>query len=217
MDLVRAAELTQRFSGGDLGLSLAKLESDLRGLAGPDIHAAVSVNHVTHETLEAAALLKVVAGQINVTIHALGTLLCLPHLLKADEYVVSLSLGAGNTGKLWDLETDRRIAEFKFISWRGGSETIRQNSLFKDFFYLAEHDTHKSKHLYVLGTEIPVKFLSGQRALTSVLSRNAKLKHDVTSRYSDLKVVNEYYLPRRHLVSIEDVTPYVGSLVATEV
>ena len=81
-----------------------------------------------------------------------------------------MSLGAGNSGRSWDLETDRQIAEFKFISWRGGPEAIRQNSLFKDFLYLAEHETDKSKHLYVLGTEVPIKFLSGRRAFTSVLS-----------------------------------------------
>ena len=65
------------------------------------------------------------------------------------EYV---SLGAGNTGRAFDLETNQRIAEFKFIHWQGGPESIRQNSLFKDFYEMAEYDTRKQKFLYVLGT-----------------------------------------------------------------
>jgi len=56
--------------------------------------------------MAAAALMKRVAGQINVVIHALGILLCLPHILEADEVVEYVSLGAGNTGRAFDLETN---------------------------------------------------------------------------------------------------------------
>ena len=52
------------------------------------------------------------AGQVNVVIHALGILISLPYLLEDDEEIQSLSLGAGNTGRRYDLETDRRVAEF---------------------------------------------------------------------------------------------------------
>lgn len=72
-----------------------------------------------------------VRKKVNVVIHALGILLCLPHILEADGTVQYVSLGAGNTGRQFDLETDRRVAEFKFIQWQGGPESIRQNSLFK--------------------------------------------------------------------------------------
>jgi hypothetical protein len=89
--------------------------------------------------LTAATDVKRLVGQINVMIHALGILLCLPHVLEGDENVQYLSLGAGNTGCPFDLETDRRVAEFKFINWRGGPESIRQNSVFKDLFMMAEH------------------------------------------------------------------------------
>ena len=70
-----------------------------------------------------------------------------------------MSLGAGNTGRSFDQETDRRVAAFKFIRWQGGPESIRQNSVFKDFFLLAEHDTVKRRYLYVLGNHYPLKFL----------------------------------------------------------
>ncbi len=38
-----------------------------------------------------------------------------------------------------------------------GSKTIRQNSLFKDFYLLAEHETHKKKVMYLLETPRPLK------------------------------------------------------------
>ena len=60
-----------------------------------------------------------------------------------------MSLGAGNTGRAFDLETNKRIAEFKFIRWQGGPEAIRQNALFKDFYFMAEHAGVKRKYLYV--------------------------------------------------------------------
>ena len=71
------------------------------------------------------------------------------------EVVELLSLGAGNTGRDYDLETDRRIAEFKFITWRGGAEAIRQNHTFVDMFNLACADTTKRRVLYLLDADVP--------------------------------------------------------------
>lgn len=67
-----------------------------------------------------------------------------------------------------------KLAEFKFICWCG-ADAIRQNSLFKDFYQRAEHPTPKAKFVYVLGTEYPVKFLNGRRAIASVLDKHATL------------------------------------------
>lgn len=147
------------------------------------------------------------------TIHALGILLCLPHVLEDGERVEYLSLGAGNTGRPFDLETDRRVAEFKFINWRGGPESIRQNSVFKDFFMMAENSIPKRKYLYLLGTEHALKFLNGGRAIESVLSRNEKGRASFRSKFGDryMKVL-DYYLDRRHMVVIEDVSKWLSEL-----
>jgi hypothetical protein len=132
-----------------------------------------------------------------------------------DETVEYVSLGAGNTGREFDLETNRRIAEFKFIHWRGGAESIRQNQLFKDFYLLAESTSRKRKYLYVLGTHTPLRFLNGGRKLDSVLSRNVKLLNDLQTQHgTKYKKVCEYYLAHRHLVVIEDVSPWLPELVA---
>ena len=84
--------------------------------------------------------------------------------MKPGEIIESVSLGAGNTGRQFDLETNLRIAEYKFIDWRGDSESIRQNGVFKDFFSMAEYETSKTKHLYVVGITHPIRFLTGGRA-----------------------------------------------------
>lgn len=171
---------------------------------------------VGREALIAAAEMKRLAGQINVTIHALGILLCLPHILTPDEKVEYLSLGAGNTGRKFDLETNIRVAEFKFIHWRGGAESIRQNSVFKDFFLMAEDPTPKQKHLYLLGTEHALKFFRGGRAISSVLSRNDKLQKMFSERFGDqFQTVSDYFTVRGHAVQIDDVSPWLSELAET--
>src|SRR5947207_13218957 len=68
--------------------------------------------------------------------------------------------------------------------------------------------------LYVLGTETPLHFLNGGRALSSVRSRNVKLFNDLQRRHgSKYKRVSDYYVAHRHLVAIEDVSHWVPELV----
>jgi hypothetical protein len=207
----------QLFCGSDLTATLGRIESSIRGVPADRLGDALSLFGASESTLASAGQLKRLVGQLNVVIHAVGILLCLPKLLDPREIVQSVSLGAGNTGRLFDLETDRRVAEFKFITWQGGSETIRQNSLFKDFYLLAEHETHKNRHLYVLDTHHPLKFLNGGRALRSVLSKNVGLLEQFQSKYGNqYGTVREYYGPRQSLVNIEDVSPLVPGLLMSD-
>ncbi len=183
-------------------------------MSAEGLHDSLLSYGALEETLNSAGQLKRLVGQLNVVIHALGILLCLPKILEAGETIESVSLGAGNTGRPFDLETNLRIAEFKFIRWQGGAETIRQNGLFKDFYLLAEHDTPKKKCLYVLETHHPVKFLNGGRALDSVLSKNVTLNRQFHSKYADsYRTVRDYYQPRESLVLIEDVSPWLAGLL----
>jgi len=144
-------------------------------------------------------------------VHALGILTALPYILDQDEQIKYLSLGAGNTGKVFDLETDKRVAEFKFINWQGGPESIRQNSLFIDFFNLAEQETHKRKCLYVIDKKYPLRFLNGGRALNSVLSKNKKAATKFFSKYVDrYKVVSEYYRDFSQKVEIIELKDFIN-------
>jgi hypothetical protein len=120
-------------------------------------------------------------------------------------------LGAGNTGRKFDLETNLRVAEYKFIDWQGGPETIRQNAIFKDFFELAEHDTKKKKFLYVVGTEHPLKFFNSGRKIASVLSRNPKALSQISEKYGQqVKTVRDYYELKKNEVTVCDISPHIG-------
>lgn len=149
----------------------------------------------TNELLGGSLIVKRLAGQINVIIHAAGILRALPFILAPGERVVCASLGAGNTGRAWDLETDRQVAEFKFITWQGGPESIRQNGLFIDVFHLAEADTDRRRVMYVTGAAMPRHFLeTSSRAIRSVLSRNAEAADDFARRHGDrYATVRDYW------------------------
>jgi hypothetical protein len=217
-DPIEVVNLLHKFSGPDLTSTLSKIEKNVQGLTRLESSAFLLEAGAGKEALAAAAMMKRLAGQIDVVVHALGILLCLPHILEERERVEYLSLGAGNTGREFDLETNYRVAEFKFIKWQGGAETIRQNSLFKDFFVLAEKETSKRKNLYVLGTKYPLKFLASRRALKSVLSQNQKLWSLLSGKYgTQFAVVGDYYKSHQSVVSVEDVSPWLPDFVTDTV
>ena len=215
MELSEAVIALQRFGGADLTRTLAKIEASLTGTTMDTCANALCACGAGNEVLSAAGLIKRLAGQVNVVVHALGILLCLPHLLQPGEVIEYASLGAGNTGRAFDLETNQRIAEFKFIRWQGGPEVIRQNALFKDFYLMAEHSSDKQKFMYVLGTEYPLKFFNSGRSLSSVLSKSVKLQNQFIEKFGEqYRTVRDYYVPRKDFVLIQDISPFVPDLVA---
>jgi hypothetical protein len=217
-DLRAAADAIRAFAGSELTRRIALLERTFSGADAKTAGSRLLETGVSHELLGAAYALKVAAGEINVVIHVLGILLCLPHLLEPGERVEYLSLGAGNTGKEFDLETNLRIAEFKFIHWRRKSNVIRQNSLFKDLFFLAEHPTSKRKFMYVLDTAQPLKFLKGRRALRSVMSRHRPLSDALRDKYGDqFTTVGQYYAARGGAVILHSVGALLAELGAADI
>lgn len=118
-DSTEIIRLLSRFTGTDLTQTLGRIEGAVRGVTAEDCGMFLEGAGAEREVLSAAAEMKRLAGQINVTIHALGILLCLPYILEPGERVEYVSLGAGNTGRQFDLETNYRVAEFKFIRWAG--------------------------------------------------------------------------------------------------
>lgn len=212
MEIEKVARLIHEFEGKSLTDTVAGFERDFRGLNRAACTDLCEERSLNAGLFEAAGDLKRLASQIHVIIHALGILIALPSILDDGEEVESLSLGAGNTGRKFDLETNRRIAEFKFIHWRGGAESIRQNSLFKDFFGLAEADTGKDRYLYVLGKEKPLNFLCGHRSLDSVMSRNQALRKEFTALHGDrFRTVSEYYEYRKMKVEIVDISSILSA------
>lgn len=200
------------FSGQDLTQTLRSIETSIPGITRNDCLPFLSQLGADQNTFRAAVEMKRLAAQIDVTVHALGILLCLPSILEPAERVQYVSLGAGNTGRDFDLETNFRVAEFKFIRWRGGAESIRQNQVFKDFFELAQSDTTKRKYLYLQGTYHALKFLQGGRSIDSILSRN----HKVRTRFFTLhgkrfRKVREYFAAYHKDVNIVDISHWFSA------
>lgn len=213
--LALLGDLTQ---GLELTAWIGAAERQLHGVDASEVAPWLDAAMVSSETLDAALLVKRTAGQINVLVHSIGILTALPYILEAGETIESLSLGAGNTGRAHDLVTNRRIAEFKFTDWRGGPESIRQNGLFADLFSLASDPVKKSKVLYVVGKDIPLRFLQNRRALTSVLSRNELLAQRFHKEYGDQFItVRDYYETVRGQVDIVDLADVVPAWTASPI
>lgn len=208
MSIDQAIEAIKEFQGASLTQSIARIEKRIIGMEVSELENLCKLEKINGSFLTSARSIKKLAGQINVIIHAAGILRSLPMILEKGEKVESVSLGAGNTGKKFDLETNLRVAEYKFIDWQGGSETIRQNGIFKDFFELAESNTEKRKFLYVVGVDWPTKFLNGGRALSSVLSRHHLIAEKIAAKYGPgIKTVCDYYTIKKQDVTICDVEP----------
>jgi hypothetical protein len=208
-ELGRALLLISRLSNLNLGAWIGGLENINSGASGAIVAQKLAEQNIDEELLAAAILVKRSAGQVNVLIHAIGILVALPKILAPGEVVESLSLGAGNTGRAHDLETNRQIAEFKFIDWRGGAESIRQNGLFGDIFSLASEPTTKRRVIYLTGTAIPLRFLENRRALSSVL-KDAPLGRRFRELHGErFATVRDYWLTVRDQVEIVDLVPLI--------
>jgi hypothetical protein len=215
MDLATAVQELERVFGSNPLAAIRRLENYAPRLAwhGQELSHALGTAGVSEDTLLASLELKRIAGQVNVIVHTCGILAALPHILEDGERIESISLGAGNTGKEFDLSTDRRIAEFKFISWRGGPEAIRQNQVFKDFLKLLWDSSGRRKQLFLTGTKEALAFLTGRRALTSVLSRNVALMGDFSNRYGErYQRVGEFFRDVRDEVEIVDLRFVIPAL-----
>lgn len=212
--LEESLKLLGAFRGSSLGRTIAKLENDLYGLRIAEANDLIAGAGVNRSLVESAFAVKAASAQIDNIVHAVGILYTLPILLEPDEVVLNLSLGAGNTGRQHDLETDRRVAEFAFSNWRGGSEAIRQNKVFKDYFELLTAETAKRKVLYVVGAAVPLIFFHGGRALTSVLSKNVAVAARFKAKYGDqYKTVGAFYRDHSTEVEIQDLCELVPDFI----
>ena len=134
-----------------LGTSVADLELALGGCRRDEVVDVVAAHGMTVELLCSAIAAREALGKISDLIHAAAIALSLPHILQPDERLMRPSLAAGNTkGRLFDIETDRRIAEFKLARWTG-EDGARQKSAVKDLARLAADSSGRTAELYVRG------------------------------------------------------------------
>jgi hypothetical protein len=189
-----AVTRVNEFRSGKLTKTIGCIEAELTRVGKVQVGATNQSFGINLDLLLAAAAVKQASAQIDVVIHTVGILYALPRILEDGEVIECVSLGAGNARCDFDLVTDRRIAEFKFIHWREKGNAVRNKTLFQDFFKLVRKETAKSKYLYLLETEIPLRFLKGDRDVLKVMDRNRRLADDFIRRHQqDYRTVGEYY------------------------
>jgi len=215
--LPEAVDALRAFAGEtSLTGTIASIQTQLHEKTRRQVSNFLARQAITDNLLTSALLVKDMASQIDVTLHAVGILLSLPHILDSGERVESLSLGAGNTPGGHDLVTDRRIAEFKFTRWRG-RDAARQSHLFVDLFNLASADTDKLRCMYVAGIEAPLRFLKGRRSLDSVLGKHAALATRFRELHGDKYArVGDYYKSVAGRVAIVDLVKILPALAGRD-
>lgn len=154
-----ALQRLQRFAQAHpLTAGLAQLEWDLAGATGVTMAARAGTFGIDADLLRSAITVREAVGRINDLIHAASIVLIAQRILEPDEVLKRPSLAAGNDPtRLFDLETDRRVAEFKLSQWRG-ADAARKRQTFKDLVELAAEPSDRRAQLYVLGPR-PLQFL----------------------------------------------------------
>ena len=216
-DVVDALGRVAQFRGDDLAGAVGRLEGLVAGQERSALGSFLGQELVTMELLRAAVMVKRAASQIDNVVHAVGMLLCLPELLREGEVIEAVSLAAGNTGKPFDLVTDQRIAEFTFIDWKGGAESIRKQKVFKDFCQLAEASTGKERFLYFLGEKHAPKVFTSRTSCKDMLQKYAPLRDAFLQRYDAAMTVREYCHAKDgvvKLVPLEQAAPKAAKAFA---
>jgi len=189
-----------------LRIHISDIENELKFKSKEYVIGYVRKHRVS-EILAEKQYLKKISLQVDVAIHAYGILSALPHILEDGEAIEYLSLGAGNTGKAYDLATSKRIAEFKFAVWDIKNNTVRQDGIFQNFLELAASTERsgKKKYIYCLSAAEIIRFLSSsERGLASVLSRSSTNKKHL--EYQKLyKTVKSFYADFRDEVEIVEL------------
>jgi len=158
-DLTSAFDVLIRFLGDEaLTQRIARLEYGLADIRVADIPQLLTASHIDVRLLQSALLVREQFGRLNDVVHASAITLALPHLLEPDEQLARPSLAAGNDpSRRFDVETDRRVAEFKLSRWQG-KDSQRKRQVFKGLVHLASEGSERRAELYVLGQR-PVRFL----------------------------------------------------------
>ncbi|WP_149207366.1 hypothetical protein [Flavobacterium johnsoniae] len=121
----------------------------------------------------AAKIIKEASSQIDEIVHASGIMIAKEVWLNEDEKVEYLSLGAGNHKERFDMETNLRIAEFKFGKWNEKSANgIRRRGYFGNYVSLLAANDPRIKYFVVEDKVAFIKFMSGKATWRNVLNKN---------------------------------------------
>lgn len=169
------AQLAAFLEGGRFTALAAHLEDALNDVGSTAVAREADEVGLNDALLSAALLVRGDIGRLNDVIHAAAICLALPAILEPGELLTNRpSLAAGNDpSRMFDMETDRRIAEFKLSIWTG-RDAGRKRGLFHDLVHLAADDSGRRAELYALGPR-PIRFLQGSRSKAAwALNRGAE-------------------------------------------
>lgn len=162
------------FQASSLTATLAQLESELDQADQHDAKVVAEHTGLDLGLVQAALVVRERVGMLDSLIHAGIITQVLPLILEPGETIaVRPSLGAGNdTRRVFDLETDRRVAEFKVAQWKG-ADSFRQRGLVADLAGLALDQSGRRRQLFIVG-ERPRHFLTtSNRKVVDLLSKSA--------------------------------------------
>ncbi len=213
------AQLAAYMRGGRLTTVVADLELQLSGADASEAAEAGTQAGMAPELLAAALLVRRDIGRVNDLIHAAAITLALPHILEAGERLVNRpSLAAGNSPvQSYDVETDRRIAEFKLATW-SGTDAMRKRGVFHDLVHLAADTSGRRAELYVVG-QAPVRFLTtSQSPARWALNRGADSTRKLyQARFGDLDLPVHQFTGSSaahvHLIDLAEILPPVAAAV----
>jgi hypothetical protein len=157
------ARLAEFLADDRLTAVVASAEQALPGTGAQEASEVARSAGFEPALLEAALLIRRHLGRLNDLVHASAISLALPIILEDGERLTNRpSLAAGNDPtRPFDLETDRRVAEFKVGIWSGsGTDAMRKRAVFHDLVNLAADTSGRRVELYVAGSQ-PLRFLSG--------------------------------------------------------
>ena len=211
------ATLVAYLRGAPFSAGISALEYNLLYTDRATASAVTSAAGLTEELLRAALIVRRDVGRASDVIHAAVICLALSVILEEDEIVVNRpSLGAGNDpSRPFDLETNRRVAEFKVAVWSGG-DMMRKRTVTADLVHLALDESGRRPELWVAGEE-PLEFLlSSTMSIDGLLSRSSRiLRARFESRYGTgaipLRDFTAEHAPHVRLCNIADVLPAVAS------
>lgn len=209
------ARLAAFLADGRLTGVVSKLEHVLAHSDAVAAREAVAAADIDGELLTAALLVRRDLGRLNDLIHASAISLALPAMLEPGERLANRpSLAAGNDpSRPFDLETDRRVAEFKLAIW-SGTDAMRKRGVFHDLVHLAADTSRRRAELYVVG-QAPLRFLRGSISSAAwALNRGADSTRALfLERFGPLEMTVKEFTsgPAGHvrLVDLADLLPQV--------
>lgn len=213
------ATLLSFLSSNSLTDHLSSAETILAGADAAACSDVIETFEFSEDLLDAALSVRKHVGRLSDVIHATTIARCLPLILEPGETVtVRPSLGAGNdVTRPFDLETDRRIAEFKVAQWKG-ADTMRKRGLFADLVHLALDQSGRHAQLFVVG-QLPRKFLSSSKSTAQwALARSSPhLRARYTEAFGDADTtVAEFTSGPGRKIEIVDLASLLPSLAEAD-